>query len=45
MRIKASSVNPLDTRIRTGTAPHAQRGFPAVPGLDLSAPSSRSAPQ
>ncbi|MFC8247757.1 zinc-dependent alcohol dehydrogenase family protein [Streptomyces chartreusis] len=35
VRIEASGVNPLDTRIRRGKAPHAQRSFPGVPGLDM----------
>ncbi|MFJ9543947.1 zinc-dependent alcohol dehydrogenase family protein [Streptomyces sp. NPDC101225] len=35
IRIAASGVNPLDTKIRRGQAPHAQRKFPAVPGLDM----------
>lgn len=35
IRIKASGVNPLDTKIRAGRAPHAQQPLPAVLGLDL----------
>ncbi|MER8006655.1 zinc-dependent alcohol dehydrogenase family protein [Streptomyces sp. NPDC094149] len=35
VRIKASGVNPLDTKIRAGKAAHAQRTLPAVLGLDL----------
>ncbi|MEU3985364.1 zinc-dependent alcohol dehydrogenase family protein [Streptomyces sp. NPDC026672] len=35
VRIGASGVNPLDTKIRAGRAPHARRVFPAVPGLDM----------
>lgn len=35
VRIKASSVNPLDLKIRSGTAAHAKHPFPAILGLDL----------
>ncbi|MFD8388797.1 zinc-dependent alcohol dehydrogenase family protein [Streptomyces sp. NPDC059680] len=35
VRVKASGVNPLDTKIRAGKAPHAKRTLPAVLGLDL----------
>ena len=35
IRIKASGVNPLDSKIRTGNAPHAQPILPAVLGTDL----------
>jgi NADPH2:quinone reductase len=35
VRIHASGVNPLDTKIRVGKAAHAERVLPAVPGLDL----------
>ncbi|MBC3842127.1 zinc-dependent alcohol dehydrogenase family protein [Streptacidiphilus sp. 4-A2] len=35
VRIHASGVNPLDTKIRVGQADHAHRVLPAVPGLDL----------
>jgi NADPH:quinone reductase len=35
VRIKASGVNPLDSKIRTGKAPHAQQVLPAVLGIDL----------
>jgi NADPH2:quinone reductase len=35
VRVKASGVNPLDTKIRAGKAPHAKRILPAVLGLDL----------
>lgn len=35
MQIKASGVNPLDSKIRTGKAPHAQQVLPAVLGTDL----------
>ncbi|MFJ1975529.1 zinc-dependent alcohol dehydrogenase family protein [Streptomyces sp. NPDC087903] len=35
VKIKASGVNPLDTKIRAGKAAHAKRTLPAVLGLDL----------
>jgi NADPH:quinone reductase-like Zn-dependent oxidoreductase len=35
VRISASGVNPLDTKIRAGAAPHARQNLPAVLGLDL----------
>ena len=35
VRVEASGVNPLDTKIRTGRAPHARNRLPAVLGLDL----------
>lgn len=35
VRVHASGVNPLDTKILAGKAAHAQRSLPAVPGLDL----------
>jgi NADPH:quinone reductase len=35
VRIKASGVNPLDTKIRTGAAAHARHPFPAILGIDL----------
>ncbi|CAG7606702.1 zinc-dependent alcohol dehydrogenase family protein [Actinacidiphila bryophytorum] len=35
VRIAASGVNPLDTKIRAGKAAHARRTLPAVLGLDL----------
>jgi NADPH2:quinone reductase len=35
VRIVASGVNPLDTKIRAGTAAHAQQALPAVLGMDL----------
>jgi NADPH:quinone reductase-like Zn-dependent oxidoreductase len=35
VRVRASGVNPLDTKIRVGKAAHAQRVLPAVLGLDL----------
>ena len=35
VRIEASGVNPLDTKIRVGKAAHARNRLPAVLGLDL----------
>ncbi len=35
VRIAASCVNPLDTKIRAGKAAHAQQPLPAVLGLDM----------
>jgi NADPH:quinone reductase len=35
VRVVASGVNPLDTKIRAGNAAHARVAFPAVLGLDL----------
>jgi NADPH:quinone reductase-like Zn-dependent oxidoreductase len=35
VRIHASGVNPLDTKIRAGAAAHAKHPLPAVLGLDL----------
>jgi NADPH:quinone reductase-like Zn-dependent oxidoreductase len=35
VRIEASGVNPLDTKIRAGKAAHARTSLPAVLGLDL----------
>jgi NADPH2:quinone reductase len=35
VRIKASAVNPLDIKIRRGSAPHARHPLPAVLGMDL----------
>jgi len=35
VRILASGVNPLDTKIRAGNAAHARQPLPAVLGLDL----------
>ncbi len=35
VRIKASGVNPLDLKIRSGKAPHAKHPLPAVLGMDL----------
>lgn len=35
VRIKASGVNALDLKIRSGNAPHAKHPFPAILGMDL----------
>src|SRR6201996_2181809 len=35
VRIKASGVNPLDTKIRAGKASHAKQSLPAVLGVDM----------
>ena len=35
VRIHASAVNPLDTKIHAGEAPHARHPLPAVLGIDL----------
>ena len=35
VRVAASGVNPLDTKIRVGSAAHAQVNPPAILGLDL----------
>ena len=35
VRIAASGVNPLDTKIRAGKAAHAKQPLPAVPGVEM----------
>jgi NADPH2:quinone reductase len=35
VRVQASGVNPLDTKIRAAKAPHAKQPLPAVLGLDM----------
>jgi NADPH:quinone reductase len=35
VRIYASGVNPLDTKIRAAKAPHAQQPLPAILGIDM----------
>lgn len=35
VRIEASGTNPLDTKIRSGQAPHARQPLPATLGMDL----------
>ena len=44
VRISASGVNPLDTKIRAGLAAHARHPLPAVLGLDMAGTSKKSAP-
>ena len=35
VRIKASGVNPLDTKIRSGDGAHAKQPLPAILGMDM----------
>src|SRR5262245_54455742 len=35
VRIEASGVNPLDTKVRAGKAEHARQPLPAILGMDL----------
>lgn len=35
VRVKASGTNPLDVKIRSGSAPHAKVKLPAILGIDL----------
>jgi NADPH:quinone reductase len=35
VRIKASGVNPLDTKVRAGQAAHARVELPAILGMDM----------
>lgn len=35
IKVHASGVNPLDTKIRAGQAPHAKQPLPAVLGIDM----------
>jgi NADPH:quinone reductase len=35
IRVRASGVNPLDTKIRAGQAAHAKQPLPAVLGTDM----------
>jgi NADPH:quinone reductase len=44
VRIHASGVNPLDTKIRAGKAAHAQQPLPAVLGLDMAGVVERVGP-
>jgi NADPH:quinone reductase len=44
VRIEASGVNPLDTKIRRGKAPHARHPLPAVLGMDLAGVVERVGP-
>ena len=44
IRVSASGVNPLDTKIRAGKAAHARHPFPAVLGIDLSGTAEKIGP-
>lgn len=44
VRIAASGVNPLDTKIRAGAAAHAKQPLPAVLGLDMAGTVEEVAP-
>ena len=44
VRIHASGVNPLDTKIRAGAAAHARQPLPAVLGMDLAGVVERVGP-
>jgi NADPH:quinone reductase len=35
VRVKASAVNPLDLKIRAGSADHARQPLPSIPGIDM----------
>ncbi len=35
VRVHASAINPLDTKIHAGAAAHARHPLPAIPGIDL----------
>jgi NADPH2:quinone reductase len=35
VRVMASGINPLDAKIRAGTAPHARHPLPAILGIDV----------
>jgi NADPH:quinone reductase-like Zn-dependent oxidoreductase len=35
VRVRASGLNPLDTKIRSGSAAHARHSLPAILGIDL----------
>ncbi len=35
VRVLASGINPLDTKIQAGAAPHARHPLPAIPGIDM----------
>ena len=45
VRVRASGVNPLDTKIHAGTAAHARHPLPAIPGIDLAGIVARSGPE
>lgn len=42
VRVRASGVNPLDTKIHAGMAAHARHPLPAIPGIDLAGIVERS---
>src|ERR1700756_2425694 len=44
VRIKASGVNPLDTKIRAGKASHAKQPLPAVLGVDMAGTAGEMGP-
>jgi NADPH:quinone reductase len=44
VRVQASGVNPLDTKIRAGKAAHARQPLPAVLGLDMAGIVEETAP-
>jgi NADPH2:quinone reductase len=44
VRIHASGVNPLDTKVRAGKAAHARQPLPAVLGLDLAGTVEQTGP-
>ena len=44
VRIRASGVNPLDTKIRAGKAAHAKQPLPAILGLDMAGTVEEVAP-
>src|SRR5271168_4319683 len=44
VRIAASGVNPLDTKIRAGKAEHAKQPLPAVLGVDMAGTVEEVAP-
>lgn len=42
VRVRASGINPLDTKIHAGAAAHARHPLPAIPGIDLAGVVERS---
>jgi NADPH2:quinone reductase len=45
VRVHASGVNPLDTKIRAGKAGHANQPLPAVLGLDMAGVVEETGPE
>jgi NADPH2:quinone reductase len=45
VRIRASGVNPLDTKIRAGQAAHARHPLPAILGMDLAGVVEEAGPE